>query len=192
MVPSSSPTNDGMKIWMDVEVFVMFYRRIVHGLKSPTPVVLACSWTCQGSRPLLFLPRILDATTTLRRGRTDGGLSPPASLGHAGACWCDFSSGEHTLGGSLGQSCKGEVGCLCCLCPVWTARHAETKACRQLRRDAGWGASAAAFGRGTSVQQPPPPIPAHIDADSPAPAPRGNWRLTPDRPRAACNLGNGH
>lgn len=186
MVPSSSPTNDGMKIWMAVEVFVMFYRRIVHGLKSPTPVVLACSWTCQGSRPLLFLPRILDATTTLRRGRTDGGLSPPASLGHAGTCWCDFSSGEHTLGGSLGQSCKlarsGVSAVSARFGPQDTQKQKHAVNSGEMRD----GALQRRRSGGELRFSSRPPIPAHIDADSPAP---GELAADPRPPASRLQFG---
>jgi hypothetical protein len=169
----------------------MFYRRIVRA--RPQVDTTLSPWLaarlCQGLRPLSgmpFLPRILAATTTLRRGAGQTAVSPPASLGHAGTCW-DMLVGLlpraplYALGGSLGLSWS---------LPGLDRKTRRNIACRQLWRDARWGASALAFGRGTSVQQPPPLPRPH--ADSRAPASRGNWRLTPNRPRAACNLGNGH
>lgn len=104
----------------------MFYRRIVHGLKSPTPsrLGLQLDGLVKDRGPCSSSPG-----SWMRRQRSGGAGQTAVSLllllwdmlGHAGGI-----SGEYALGGSLGQCCK-LARCLCCLCPVWTARHAETK-----------------------------------------------------------------
>lgn len=157
MVPSSSPNDKDLDRRWGFRHVLSTHRARPHG---PNPSRLGL----QLNLSRIEAPALPPQDPWTRRQRSGGAGQTAVSLllllwdmlGQAGVI-----SGEYADAGRVSRAVLqvGDAGCLCCLCPVWTARHAETKACRQLRRDAGWGASAAAFGRGTSVQQPPPPLP---------------------------------